>query len=49
MYQFFESFGPETKSHIVKDRIREVRMKLFNTDENNKTEDGFIKIKPLCD
>ncbi|CDW87517.1 ser thr protein phosphatase family [Stylonychia lemnae] len=50
MYQFFESFGPDNdKNHVIKDRIRAERLKLFNASEDNVTKEGFIKIHPVCD
>ena len=50
IYQFFDSLSPNyLPMGGVGDRIREERMRLFNTDENNIGENGFIRINPQCD
>lgn len=49
MYHFFNSFDNKLSNHSSRDRIRAERMKMFNTDEDNITEEGFIKIKPTVD
>lgn len=49
LYKFFKSFGPESMNTSIFDRIREERIKLFNATEDDRTKDGYIKIKVLCD
>lgn len=44
---FFESFRKDFDGK--KDKKREIRMNLFNTNENNTCENGFIKITPPSD
>lgn len=43
MYSFLESFGPNA-TEKQKDRIREERFKIFNTNEKKICPQGFIKI-----
>lgn len=46
--KFFKSISPEA-TQDMKDKKREERLKIFNTNEDDTTPDGFIKIRPMVD
>ena len=45
MDKFFNSFGPFSKQDLS-NKVREARLKLFNTSDENRTSEGFIKLAP---
>lgn len=45
MDKFFKSFGPFSKQNL-NDKVREERLRLFNTNDDNRTHEGFIKLAP---
>lgn len=49
MLKFFATLSRDYNPNYLNDRVKAERISLFNSDEDDFSEEGFIKIRPETD